>query len=502
LAPPDLDDDYPMPSNLDDDHPSFAHQSPMVSDNEFPPMQDDLDVSGIPMEDSMLDPTSNRSRSDSLHPTDELPETQRQRRSSLNLDGLEKDLSVEEEEEDEGENSAADKTQSDKKKKTTKKRNPIPTTGPRRLRKKRKVTLDESIELSSDHIREMLRDTSDIVLQNRSHPADYVVPSPNEDEDEDGVSRHFSIHARKRRRLQQRMGRQDRSSHPSDPENVSILSYDILLTRPNIADSGMLAPELLNLWAMNAARLLGKDRLPFRMRGTQIHRPQEEKEEEEEGVESTRRRNDDQFSFPQNEPMEEEEVDDRDNHPFPSGDDMEFPLMSSPLETSADYPAAMDQEYLPFTDDAVRFENSEKSPASQGDFSLGAVNDLENDFENDPEEDSRYLNESGDVSVARTTSHWHKHTIKVLSMLKKNMTTSRDTPLNEDDEHSTSDENPTSLSYNIITNAASRRTAVGVFFELLQLKTWDFIELEQNESYGDIQIVAGPRFHEDAPMTA
>jgi hypothetical protein len=132
-----------------------------------------------------------------------------------------------------------------------------------RLRSPRTITLDESIELSSNHIKAMLRDTSDIVLQYQSPSVDAVALSSNEKDD---VSALFSIHARQRRRLQQRMGRQDHSSHRGDPENVSILSYDILLTRPNIADSGMLAPELLNLWAMNAARLFGKDRLPFRMR--------------------------------------------------------------------------------------------------------------------------------------------------------------------------------------------------------------------------------------------
>eukprot|EP00957_Ditylum_brightwellii_P122917 9371618-Ditylum_brightwellii.AAC.1 len=44
-----------------------------------------------------------------------------------------------------------------------------------------------------------------------------------------------------------------------------------------------------------------------------------------------------------------------------------------------------------------------------------------------------------------------------------------------------------SLSYNSLSKGCSRRTAVGVFFEMLQLKTWDFIELDQAESYGDIK---------------
>jgi len=493
----------------------------MVSDNEFPPLQDDPDVSAIPMEDSMFDPTSHRSVSDTEHPNEAFESERDRRRSNINIDGLEKDLSLEEEEED----SSMGKMNSTKKKKKNRK-NPVPSSAPRRLKKKRKVILDDSIELTSEHIREMLRDTSDIVLQNRSHPADYVIPLPDEqDEFQKSV---FSIHARKRRRLQHRMGQPDHPSHPSDPENLFKVSYDILLTRPNLSDGGLLAPELLNLWTMNAARLLGKDRLPFRMRRTQTqngfpvqsattnmmdkesHSIQEEddEEQEEEDMEATRRKNghnghldddDNRFSFPHNEPLEDEE-DYRDNHhPYQPDDDVGYPTVSSPLEMSSDNHVGMDSELPPFSDDAVRLGNSEQSPASQGDFSLGAVNDLEDDFGIDAEEESRALDESGEFSMARTRSKWHKHTVKVLSMLKKNMRDSHDTSMNEGDDEK--EEKPKSLSYNVITHAASRRTAVGVFFELLQLKTWDFIELEQNESYGDIKIKAGPRFLEDAPST-
>jgi cohesin complex subunit SCC1 len=49
-------------------------------------------------------------------------------------------------------------------------------------------------------------------------------------------------------------------------------------------------------------------------------------------------------------------------------------------------------------------------------------------------------------------------------------------------------EDETMLSYNKLSGGCSRRTAAGVFFELLQLKTWDFIELNQEEEYGDIEV--------------
>ena len=90
--------------------------------------------------------------------------------------------------------------------------------------------------------------------------------------------------------------------------------------------------------------------------------------------------------------------------------------------------------------------------------------------------------------MASSGSKWHKHTVKVLDMLKKNMTT------DEGDG-----EKPKDLSYDKLSYGVSRRTACGVFFELLQLKTWDFIELNQEESYSDIKIAPGVRFDEAPP---
>lgn len=105
-----------------------------------------------------------------------------------------------------------------------------------------------------------------------------------------------------------------------------------------------------------------------------------------------------------------------------------------------------------------------------------------------------------------TSSHakWHKHTVKVLSMLKRNMATPEEAAAaaaNEDEEgdEAATDKKPTKLSYDQLSSGCSRRTAAGVFFELLQLKTWDFIEVDQEEAYGDITITAGNRFAESPP---
>lgn len=45
----------------------------------------------------------------------------------------------------------------------------------------------------------------------------------------------------------------------------------------------------------------------------------------------------------------------------------------------------------------------------------------------------------------------------------------------------------------------SRRTAAALFFELLQLKTLDYVDLDQTRSYGDIKITKATRFTETIP---
>lgn len=122
-------------------------------------------------------------------------------------------------------------------------------------------------------------------------------------------------------------------------------------------------------------------------------------------------------------------------------------------------------------------------------FSLGPVNDLEADITGD-DEDAPRQQAGGDL--ASSNSKWHKHTVKVLAMLKRNMGTGD----GEEEE-----KKPSQLSYDKLSFGCSRRTAAGVFFELLQLKTWDFIEVDQDESYGDISIAPGLRFNEATAST-
>ena len=83
----------------------------------------------------------------------------------------------------------------------------------------------------------------------------------------------------------------------------------------------------------------------------------------------------------------------------------------------------------------------------------------------------------------------HRRTVRLLERLQKHMRAE-----GEEDE----EPKPTSLSYGSISEGYDRHTVAGVFNMLLQLKTWDFVDLKQSQSeaYSDIKIRAGPRFRE------
>jgi cohesin complex subunit SCC1 len=132
--------------------------------------------------------------------------------------------------------------------------------------------------------------------------------------------------------------------------------------------------------------------------------------------------------------------------------------------------------------------SKEESADAEG-LDLGLVNDMVVDSDDEDAEDNHA---TGDV--ASSAGKWHKHTIRVFKHLKKCM---RD-PNQETDEEG--EELPSHVEFHQITkNVNSRRNAACVFFEVLQLKTWDFIEVDQQEPYGEITISPGVRFSEDSP---
>lgn len=353
--------------------------------------------------------------------------------------------------------------------------------GPKRMKKRRKIVIDNNMtELSSDHMKQMLKDTEDIVLQNIVHIADWSEATSSGAANRTGDERQGIVFRH--------------------------VPCERLLARPCIGDDGGLAPELLNLWGRNTARVDGKagTTLPFRMRGEkgeeqrgnvaeEMMKGEAQGEEEEDGDAEIARSQQQRDSLGlgvhdlQTEENEDTEVDtvnfsmtqDEDED-----DDMDAPfdIQDDPMEAAG----PNQDEELARPDSPTGSVDSQRS-----NFSLGAVNDLESDLfgtqEAGGEEECRQ--EAGDELVSHT-SKWHRNTIKVLAMVKNKM--------HHDDET----KRRSQLSYNSLSAGCSRRTAAGVFFEMLQLKTWDFIELNQDEAYGDIMVAPGLRFEEPPPKAS
>ena len=180
--------------------------------------------------------------------------------------------------------------------------------GPKRMRKRRKVVIDnDQTELTSDHIKDMLKDTSDICLQHFVHAADWV-----EGQKDEPVSSR---------------GRLDL---------CTLLPYERLLARPQHGDDGTLDPQLLELWYRSTCRVTGAP-MPFRMRGEAGQEQREEIAEQrvhdaakEEGVEVGRSardresRGEARMSLDNEPPLPEDDWQppmDEDEMPIPMDDD-------------------------------------------------------------------------------------------------------------------------------------------------------------------------------------
>lgn len=299
---------------------------------------------------------------------------------------------------------------------------------PRRARKRRKVIIDnEETELSSDHIKSMLKDTSDVVFMGRMHPADWS---------------QGAVPGRRR------------------PNIRSTLTYDELIHRPRLADDASLSTAVLGIWEANAAESVGMSSSRSRGEEQQTESMHEQAEGENDAIEVARADNASE-----------------------SGSDRRPSIDGSQLSKDDDAAPADDEvlegEQPPEFDQGAPLEFPEEdvgTPGANDDMlQLGWVNDFEDELQ-----DARQ--EAGG-EVVTSSSKWHKHTVKVLNLLKRNI--SRDTEGPTDEESSTK---KSQLSYDQLSKDCSRRTAASVFFELLQLKTWDFIDVEQDESYGDITV--------------
>ena len=77
---------------------------------------------------------------------------------------------------------------------------------------------------------------------------------------------------------------------------------------------------------------------------------------------------------------------------------------------------------------------------------------------------------------------WHPNTVKILTFLRRQL--------------KGKEGRKRGLTLQTLAAEASRANVAKFFWELLQLKTWDFVQLEQRKAYGEIVILPGRRFGE------
>ncbi|GBG23954.1 NADH-ubiquinone oxidoreductase chain 2 [Hondaea fermentalgiana] len=121
---------------------------------------------------------------------------------------------------------------------------------------------------------------------------------------------------------------------------------------------------------------------------------------------------------------------------------------------------------MPFSDEASDSGNKDDA-------------DKSSDEESEEESDG----DASNVEEPTSDSKWHKRTANMLRLCR--------TVLDDRD----------TITYQFLAKNKNKRTVAGCFFEILQLKTWDRIDLAQDEPYGLIQIGRGPKFDDPIPST-
>ena len=94
------------------------------------------------------------------------------------------------------------------------------------------------------------------------------------------------------------------------------------------------------------------------------------------------------------------------------------------------------------------------------------------------------LSPADNTSGVHSTAEWSSRTAMVFDVLQDQLK-----------EHD-------SVSFNAISKGISRRTAAACFLEILQLKTWDFVDVSQDKPFSDIAISATAKFWNGAANNA
>ena len=374
----------------------------------------------------------------------------------------------------------------------------------RRRRKRRKVVIDNhETELTNDHIRMMLRDTEDLVAA-MIHPASlWEEDGSSSGREEPKTYRVLVLEERAKQQAQNGTTTSTSTSTAANKKSSKKSNHPVLsLTRPFLQDGdsngNYLHPNLASLWKDNYWKALG-DPCPYskltpaddveelrRNNNNDDHNPIDESDGETSDLEAVASRDNKQHN-----PQQQEE------------NDFEFPTAvdddDEEEEEDTDVPVP---DFGDETEEGLASLKQRNSSSSIEGLDLGMVNDMvldsdqdEYDQQNSDDEDQ---NRQAIGELASSSTKWHKHTVRVYNHLKKCIRHD-----NNDDDSATSDthnKSKDSVDFSELTkHVVSRRNASSIFFEMLQLKTWDFIEVDQDEAYGRIAISAGQRFGEDAP---
>ena len=293
---------------------------------------------------------------------------------------------------------------------------------PPKRRKRRKVIIDnDHIELSNEHIKAMLADTSDLVRRMR-HPSDHAMLDDDEDFDIDKTTR-------------------------------TAAAFVPILTQPFLADDGHLHSDLLELWHNNFYRALDRP-CPFELRRRQ--ETPDDVEHARRGVEEEDDNDDEEISQSSsngkanrpsvfNNLLQEEEEDNEEP------DDFAPPPMDDDDEEEDPLNPTMDSE----EDDDDEEEVDTLLHGSIED--LGLVNELHlAEEEEEDEEEREAVGEHGGTK-------WHKHTVTVLKLLQNHIRPEGA----EEDGAETTTAKPTSLDFAELAKNVNRRTAASCFIECL-----------------------------------
>ena len=266
------------------------------------------------------------------------------------------------------------------------------TVGRKRMKKRRKIVIDNNqTELTADEMKSMLRDTSDIVLQNVPHLAAWPRDDAEEEDGYEGIC-------------------------PA----LQRLPTERLLARPCIGDDGGLAPELLALWGRNMCKITGKagTQLPFRMRGKRgeeqrgavAEKLMEEEaaaaEEDEEDVEKARSQQVRDSTDGHDVNMEE------DVEFGGGGNDIDFGDEEKQNEDDLETPFDIEDEFghVEYKNDDLAEDDELSVRSDRSNFSLGAVNDLEKELYETSDDQPR---QNSGTDELESTAKWHKHTVRV-----------------------------------------------------------------------------------------